>query len=83
MSIHPYRSKRPLDDYDLEIAVGALFGTGRAQELTAEQKAKQETALAPYLVNPPAPGRSRSGAARASRLKALARKATEGDEAQS
>lgn len=50
MKTDRYLSKRPLDAYDLEIAVGVLFGTGRAQELTPAQKAAQEAKLAPYLV---------------------------------
>jgi hypothetical protein len=85
-SIKPYLSARPLDDADLEIAVAALFGTGRAQELTAEQKAAQEAKLAPYLVSSPAPRPTlfpspssdrRSEGARRGRLKVLARNAAE------
>lgn len=50
MKIDPYLSKRPVDAYDLKIAIAALFGTGRPQELTPAQKAAQEAKLAPFLV---------------------------------
>lgn len=79
-------SLRPLDGNDLEIAIGALFGTpaDRAWELTSEQKAKQDAALRPYMeiaLRSYSPVRDatdvRSEAARAARLKVLARKRAE------
>jgi len=90
MKIDPYLSNRPLSDYDLEIAVSVLFGTSQGRELTSEQKAKQEAALAPYLASAPAPRPTlfpsprsdrRSEGARRGRLKVLARNA--GEQAQS
>lgn len=81
------RSKTPLTAADLEIAIGALFGTDkdRAEELTPEQKAAQEAKLAPFMqaakgnysAAREVEARSRSEAARAGRLKVLARKAAQ------